>query len=348
MVSIVLVAVVLPFCALASSLPAKTVGQNANGTWLENIAVRPNGDLLVTQMHPSAIVYTLRDPSTCQHGLEEVVSIPGIQNLYGIAQVPSHNISVENYIVVGGNSSSLGNTIAGTYRAWSIQLQSSRYGLKVRANKISDMSKESTFLNGVAAIPHRSNAILVADSANGLVGRLDLVSGRFDTSAFVFPEMVPLEGADLPIGVNGIRIHSGYLYFGNSYAASIYRIPMTSEGFPVKGAKPELVADVSDGVSFLDDFTFDTEGNIYAASLFDNCVVFVDTVSGTWKIVAGGVGEMTVAGATSVTFGRGEHDKGILYVTTSGAIANPVNGTKTEGSKVVALDTRRWRGDVSL
>ncbi|CAG7565916.1 unnamed protein product [Fusarium equiseti] len=346
MVSIILAALALPFWALAATLPAKTVGQNPNGTWLENIAVRPNGDLLVTQMHPSAIVYTLRDPLTCQHALEEIVSIPGIQNIYGIAQVPSHKNSVENYIVVGGNSSSLGNTITGTYRAWSIQLQSSRYGLKVRTKKIGDMSKGSTFLNGVAPIPHRPDAVLVADSANGLVGRLDLVSGKFDTSAFVFPEMLPLVGAKLPIGVNAIHIYNGYLYFDNSYAASIYRIIITPEGFPVKEAKPELVADISDGVSFLDDFTFDTEGNIYAASLFDNCIVFVDTVSGTWKIVAGRVSEMTVAGATSVIFGRGEHDKDILYVTTSGAIANPVNGTEMEGSKVVALDTRPWRGAV--
>ncbi|EWZ38813.1 hypothetical protein FOCG_05203 [Fusarium oxysporum f. sp. radicis-lycopersici 26381] len=348
MFSIALATVALPFCALAASLPAKTVAQNPNGTWLENIAVRPNGDLLVTQMHPSAIVYTLRDPSTCQHTLEEVVSIPGIQNIYGITQLPSHKHNVENYVIVGGNSSSLGKTITGTYRAWSIQLQPSRYGLKVRAKKISDMSKESTFLNGVVPIPHRSDTVLVADSANGLVGRLDLVSGKFDTSAFVFPEMVPLDDAELPIGVNGIRIHSGYLYFDNSYAASIYRIPMTSEGFPVKGATPELVVDVSNGVSFLDDFAFDAEGNIYAASLFDNCVVFADTVSGTWKIVVGGLGEMTVAGATSVAFGREGHDKDILYVTTSGAIANPVNGTETEGSKVVAIDTRPLRGELSL
>ncbi|KAF4996691.1 hypothetical protein FGRMN_4349 [Fusarium graminum] len=165
------------------------------------------------------------------------------------------------------------------------------------------MSKRSAFLNGVVSIPGVSDAVLISDSVAGLVGRLDLSTGFFDTSAFVFQEMAPIsEGA---FGINGIKIRGGHLYWTNSNAAKIYRVAVTSHGFLVKGAKPQLVSNLSKGVSFLDDFDFDANGNIYAASNFDNSVVLVDSKSGKWKTVVGDIREMTVAGSTAVAFGKG-------------------------------------------
>ncbi|KAJ4319094.1 hypothetical protein N0V84_006548 [Fusarium piperis] len=338
MLSLLVTTLALPVLALSKSLPAKTLGQLPLNTWLENIAVRPNGDLLATQMWPSAKIFTIRDPSDCENSLEELVSIPAIQSIYGIAEVPSYRSRAEKFIVVGSNSTGVGVPVPGSFSAWSIEFQTSRNVPKVKVKKISDLEK-SGFLNGVVAIPHRPDAVLVADSANGLVGRLDLASGKFDASAFVFPQMAPMKGASLPIGVNGIQIHAGHLYFDNSFEVAIYRIPITPEGYPVKGAKPELFINLSNGLAFLDDFALDTKGNIYGASNFDNSVVFVNGATKKWKIVAGGVGEMTVAGSTAVAFGRGRHDRGVLYVSTGGALARPVNDTKTEGAKVVAIDT---------
>lgn len=181
----------------------------------------------------------------------------------------------------------------------------------------------------------------MADSANGFVGRLELTTGTFDTSTFRFPlEMDPVEDARLPIGVNGIQIRNEFLYWTNSFQACIYRITITPTGFPAKHARPELIANLSKGVNFLDDFTFDVNGNIYASTNLVNSIVFIDVQSKEWETVVGGIGEMTVAGSTSVAFGRGRKDKEILYVSTSGAIATPVNGTEIEGAKVVAIDTR--------
>lgn len=338
MFSLLFTTLALPALALSKSLPAKTLGQLSLGTWLENIAVRPNGDLLATQMWPSAKIYTIRDPSDYENSLEELVSIPAIQSIYGITEVPSFRSRTEKFIFVGSNSTGVGVPVPGTFSAWSIELQTSHYGSKIKAKKISNLDK-SGFLNGVAAIPHRSDAVLVADSANGLVGRLDLASGKFDTSAFVFPQMAPIKGAGLPIGVNGIQIHDGYLYFDNSYEVVVYRIPITPAGYPVKGAKPEVFVNLSSGLTFLDDFALDTKGNLYGASNFDNSVVFVNGATRKWEIVVGGVGEMTVAGSTAVAFGRGRRDRDVLYVSTGGALAKPVNDTKTEGAKVVAIDT---------
>jgi hypothetical protein len=54
--------------------------------------------------------------------------------------------------------------------------------------------------------------------------------------------------------------------------------------------------------------------------------------------------EMSVAGCTAAAFGRSKKDGKTLYVTTSGGQAVPVNGTVTEGGKVVAIDTSGYKG----
>lgn len=323
---------------LAKTLPSETLSQLQLGAWLENIAVRPNSDLLVTLLAPSASIYTIKNPAKKPHALEELVNIPVIQNLYGIAQVPGGGDS-EKYVVVGGNSSAFATPVAGSFSSWTIELKRDSRCDSVKVKKISSMSKDSQFLNGVAEIPGVSSAVLICDSAKGLVGYLDLKTGKFDTSAFVYPEMAPTKTAKLPIGINGIRIRNGYLYFTNSALVSIFRIAVTPRGLPAKGAKVELISDLSSQATFLDDFTFDADGNIYVVTNFDNSVIFVDVKSGKGETVVGGLKEMTVAGSTAVAFGRGKHDKETLYVTTGGALGAPVDGTKTEGGKVVAVDT---------
>ncbi|KPM43081.1 hypothetical protein AK830_g3453 [Neonectria ditissima] len=339
--SSLLVTTALAALSLAKSLPEKTLDQLSLGTWLENIAVRPNGDLLVTQLFPSASIYTVKKPAARPHALEQLAAIPAIQNIYGIAQVPSprgRHADAETYVVVGGNSTSLANPVVGTFSAWAVELRCD----DVKVRKVSDMDKHSAFLNGVAEIPGVSSAVLISDSSAGLVGRLDLDTGAFNTGAFVFPEMAPTEDAALPVGVNGIHIRHGFLYWTNSATVAIYRVAVTARGLPVKGAKPELVFDLSATATFLDDFIFDADGNIYVTTNLDNSVIFVDLEAGTAKTAVGSLDALTVAGSTAVAFGRGKHDKDTLYVSTGGALAAPVGGTKTEGAKVVAVDTSAW------
>ncbi|KAM0467939.1 hypothetical protein ACHAP7_011375 [Fusarium lateritium] len=325
-----------PAIALGHSLSAKTLDQLPLGTWLENIIVRSNGDLLMTQMWPSATVYTIPNPLTCDTGIEKLVTIPSIHGILGIDQVPLGPGKPETFVVVGSNSTDVGKLIPGTFGAWKLEFIHKRHQAKVKVTKISNMTKNSSFLNGVVAIPGVSDAVLVSDSALGVVGRLDLSTGIFDTSAFVFPEMAPIPGGSF--GINGIKIHDGHLYWTNSNAATIYRVAITSKGFLVKGAKPQLVSNLSKGVSFLDDFDFSRNGEIYAASNFDNSVVRVDAKTGKWKTVVGGIHDMTVAGSTAVAFGKGKVGQMKMFVSTSGALVMPVDGTKTEGAKVVVVD----------
>ncbi|KAH7186396.1 hypothetical protein BKA60DRAFT_602686 [Fusarium oxysporum] len=327
---LVLAAAAFSSLALSKSLPWATLTQLEHGTFLESIATRSN-----------AAIYTIRSPQTGHNSLQKLFSVPSIQSIYGITQIKSSRRSTETFIFVGGNSTSPGHTITGSFGAWAVDFDLLNNDFQLR--KTSDMGTDSRFLNGVTAIPGISDIVLVADSANGLVGRLNITTGIFDTSAFRYPlEMVPVEGARLPIGVNGIKIRGGHLYWTNSFQASIYRIAITPNGYPAKGIRPKIVTDLSNGVGFLDDISFDFRGNIYAATNLDNSIVRIYITTKAWKTIIGGIGEMTVPGCTSVVFGHRSLEKEILYVSTSGAIATPVNGTETEGAKVVAIKPGGW------
>ncbi|KAM5519449.1 hypothetical protein FOXYSP1_17873 [Fusarium oxysporum f. sp. phaseoli] len=337
----ILAAAAFSSLALSKSLPWTTLAQLEHGTFLEDIATRSNGDILTTELWPSAAIYTIRNPHTGHNSLQKLFSVTSIQSIYGLTQVKSSRRGTETFIFVGGNSTSPGDTITGSFGAWAVDFDLLNNDFQLR--KVSDMGTDSRFLNGVTAIPGISDIVLVADSANGLVGRLNITTGIFDTSAFRYPlEMDPVEGARLPIGVNGIKIRGGHLYWTNSFQASIYRIAITPNGYPAKGTRPEIVADLSNGVDFLDDFSFDFRGNIYAATNLDNSIVRIDITTKAWKTIIGGIGEMTVPGCTSVVFGHRSLEKELLYVSTSGAIATPVNGTETEGAKVVAIKLGGW------
>ncbi|KAM0234751.1 hypothetical protein ACHAPO_006115 [Fusarium lateritium] len=324
----------VPVLGLAHSLSAKTIGQLPLGTWLENIAVRSNGDLLATELWPTASIHTVIDPSSCREGLEELVTIPSIQGILGITELTSTPGKPETFVFVGSNATGLSQLIPGTFKAFALEFHHKKNKAKVKVKKISDMTETSTFLNGVEAIPGAPHAVLVSDSVKGFVGRLDISTGVFDDTAFAFNEMAPI--AANAFGINGIKIHHNYLYFSNSNAVKIYRTAITKAGYPVKGSKPQLVADLSKLVGFLDDFAFDSQGNIYATSNSDNSVIFVDAKSGKSRIVVGSVNEMTVAGSTAVAFGRTKKDRDTFYVSTGGGLFKPVGGTKTEGAKVVA------------
>ncbi|KXH67425.1 hypothetical protein CSAL01_13699 [Colletotrichum salicis] len=199
------------------------------------------------------------------------------------------------------------------------------------------MSEQSAFLNGVASIPGVNNAVLVSDSTAGIFGYLNVTTGDFDTSAFVFQEMAAPPGASSTIGGNGIHVRDSYLYCTNSFLVSLFRIPINVLGYPVPGAMPEIVANLSNSFTVLDDFTFGSDGGVYIATNFDNSIIRVDPTTRVTTTVAGSKDSLLVAGSTAIVFGKGGEGE-ILYVSTSGALAAPVNGTMTEGAKVMAVE----------
>ncbi|KAL7916773.1 hypothetical protein GGI35DRAFT_433983 [Trichoderma velutinum] len=335
-------AVAAPSPSPSASLSSKVIGQLPDGTWLENLAVRPNGDVLTTLLFPYGAIYTIRQSPQGLHGLELLANFTSLNSLGGISPVAVPS-GLETYVVVGANTTGLSQPLRGTFSAWTVTFQPTKPGATrqdVHIDKVSDMSPNSTFLNGVVSIPDVPHAVLVADSAAGSVGYLDIQTGELDPNAFVFPEMQPLPGESFPLGIDGIRIHDGYLYFTNTFRVTIYRVALAASGYPATGATPEIVANLTSLAHGLDDFAFDSRGNILAATNFDNSVLYVDVRTGDAKSILGGEEDITFAGCTSVYFGRGWAEPNTFFVSTSGGLANPVGGNRTAGASIVSVKTR--------
>lgn len=327
--------------SLSKNLPSRTVAQLPDGTWFENIAARSNGDLLVTNLGDNPGLYTVRNPTAAKSKFELLIpaeDLDGANILLGLAEIDTDD-DTETFGLVAGQAAALGQYVPGSYSIWTVKFHKSKHGREnLAVKKVSDGTKSSVLLNGMTAIPGVTNVALVADSG-GLVARVDLNSGAYDDTSFAFAEtMTASPNASMPIGVNGVHVRDNYLYWTNTDLATIYRLPITKNGYPKPDAEPEAVANLSDLTALIDDFILDKHGNAWVAAFDINSLVRVDARSGKGKVVAGSPNELILPGVTSATFGRGKKDQEVLYLTTSGGLAGPVNG-KTEGAKVVAVDT---------
>jgi hypothetical protein len=320
-------------------LPASTIAQlETVPTWLENIAVRANGDLLVTQLAPAPILFTVRDPTSKHATLEPIYQWhePNVTDLLGITETFPNTFNI-----ITGNATANATGYAGTFAVWEAKFSSPK-SIKPTMRKIANVP-EAMLLNGVTPLPGKPEIVLIPDSQFGLLFRLDTRTGRSEIIADR-PEFKPhpeRQNKTVGFGINGVRIRNGYLYFSNSNLVSIFRVPITQDGYIAKKGKApvELYADLNVATNFVDDFTFGDDGTLWAVSNDGNSVVTVSPDGKRIQEAAGARDQLTVAGGTAAVFGRTKADKHILYVCTAGALDAPVNGTAVEPGKVVAIDT---------
>ncbi|KAL5090139.1 hypothetical protein Trisim1_004660 [Trichoderma cf. simile WF8] len=312
---------------------ARVLSQLPKETWLESIVVRRNGDILATSLFYSSNVFTVTRPSFHTDNKAKVLaSVPEVNSLLGITELPA-SYGEEAFFFVGGNFTSLTTftTTVGSFKGFKLTFD--RYG-KATVKKVSDLAPISSFPNGVTAIPQAPGSVLIADSFVGSIGRLDLSTGHYDPKAFAFQEMTVPEGAVLPIGVSAMRIKGSYLYFGNPSTQSIYKVKVDSKGYLVKKAQPSLVANISSVAPGLDDFIFDSHGNILLATNSpENAIVHVDVKTGKSKRIIGGPTDPLMPDSTCLAFGRGIFDTNTFYVSTGRNISDP-----TTSARIVAVD----------
>lgn len=300
----------------------RTVFQFANGTWVENIAVRRNGDLLVTLIdRPELYLINSQHGSASRIGdFEEAEAL----SLLGITE-----LAPDVFAVVAGNFSiSQGTSIPKTYSVW--QVDFNRGGRCDKISEIKDMP-EASFLNGMTTLQQQKDSVLISDSAKGVVFRVDTQTGDYEI-VLEDETMKPLAGASLVLGINGIRVLGDYLYYINALKGLFCRVKIDLFTGVALGPYEVLATNVPG-----DDFAFSKDGIAYVAENGANSLVRVDQ-AGETSLVAGGLNSTLIPGATSAAFGRKNWDQNTVYVTTAGGQAAPVNGVYTEGGKVVAFD----------
>ncbi|KAK5991889.1 Putative hetero-Diels-Alderase [Cladobotryum mycophilum] len=320
-------------------LPYRLVTQLPDEVWIENIAVRSNGNLLLTTVHPNASLYEVQDPSSQSPKVTLLFTIDTINSLFGIAET-----SPDVFAVAGGNFDFITGTSPGSYALWSVDFSK---GATPNPKLITSLPG-AYMINGVGVVPSQPNNVLLADSTKNVIWHVDIKTAN--VSLAVVPRPAP--GHTLPapilgkpsIGINGVHVNrEGLIVWSDRNATAnpttgqletaVYLVPTTKDGYQLGHGVPDRVLTLP--TTALDDFTWGPgySQTLWIATNLDNRVFAVK--KGEKFVVAGDVNSPEFATATACQFGRTAKDRSILYVTTGGVI----NGTYTRGGRVQALDT---------
>jgi hypothetical protein len=294
------------------SNPSRTLHQFPNGTWVENIAVRQNGNLLVTLVNVPELWEI--NPSATGDGERArlVHRFEGAEMANGISE-----LSHDQFAVIASNT------------IWNVTF-SGASGSDVFVSRIANMFAGTGTLNGMATLDAQRGSVLIADSEWGLVWHLDTYTGVYRI-ALQHWTMTALPGRRSMIGINGIKIVDSTVYYNNCPGRLYCRVSIDT----LTGAADGQYEVVTTG-ALADDIAVTPDGVGYLAGLDDNVVRRV-FANGTQEVVWGNINSTEVVGPTAAAFGRNIDDADILYITTSGGEAAPVNGKYTEGGRVLAL-----------
>lgn len=216
--------------ALDPPLASRTVFQFPDvGTWIENVAARENGDLLFTMIQPRPYLLSLTGLQAAPPEISFHYEFPGVDGLLGITEV-RHDV----FVIVGGKLRGIADPVLGTFSLWNVSFA----GRFPTIAKIVDLPG-AVFPNGLAAVPGQRDVVLVANSLGSLL-RVDVHRGIVETIA-ADPEMVPVPDALLPLGINGIKVLDGYVWWTNSFASTVYRRRIDAAGRIAENAPVESI-----------------------------------------------------------------------------------------------------------
>jgi hypothetical protein len=283
-------------------LPVEVIHEFPPGTWLENIAVRRNGQILTT-VTTAPEIYQV-DPCK-QRDPILLYSFPAT-SATGLAE-----LQPDVFYVATGNTSSSGgqlSTVPGSFAVWKVDLRS----FSVRHGKPAQVSKVATIpdargLNGVAVLDHRKGLLLMADSLRGLIWRLNVHTG--EVKIFTDDPLTKAPpSSQLPIGINGIKVRNGAVYFTNTDRGIIARLNIKNDGTP---EGPAVV--VVKGIATVDDFVIGPNGAFFPALILSGALSYAPATGGDAEIIA----NMT-ANPTAVAFGRRPEDAQSVYLSSAG------------------------------
>jgi len=215
----------------------------------ENVAVRPNGQILATNMN-SPNLYSV-DPVAKTSTTAVVVT--GATGLSGIGEV-----TPDVFAVIGGKGIYKVDFTSGTGKASLIKTIT-----------------EASNLNGLAVL--NNDTVLVADAGKGSVYRFNTTSGAYSV-AITDPTMAP--SGNIPFGIDGIKYKDGVVWYTNIFKNSFHKIPVDDTG-KATGAVTTLWTNLMG-----DDLCFGPNGKIYVATNGGNSVVEVETAVGKPKSIA--------------------------------------------------------------
>ena len=318
------------FSLVTALYPIDPIYQFPNGTWVENLVVRPSGTILTT-LSSSPEIYQIH-PSSKRPNPELVHHFNGFTALLGITQV-----TPDRYQVVATNRSSVESrkvyVIPNTTSIYSVSFPHHHHPYSRTPDvRLTSRLPDAGFPNGLTTL--NDHTILLADSTRGVVVAIDTRSGA-NWIAISDPLLTPTSA--IPLGVNGLKIHGSILYFTNTGQNLLGRIDIDLNTGAALGPAV-AVAYGQTPYSGSDDLALNGKGDrAFLANAAGHSIVEVDVESGKQAIVAGDLNSTEIAQPTAAAFGRkGMQD--ILYVTTAGGLLFPINGDEIVGGQVVGVE----------
>lgn len=301
--------------------PVDVVHDFPTGTWIENLAVRTNGQIIATEDIPRPRIYQVdpfgsRDPIVL-HEFSDTASILGIAET-----IP------DVFYVCSANYSS--KTLQGFGEAYIFRVDMRSFAPdrpgSAEVSKIATLP-EARALDGLDFLGGESNLLLVSDFLLGVVWSVNIGTG--EVRLLINNSYTRSTG----FGVNGLKIRDNHLYFTNTQQQTLVKVPVDSKG--------QAVGNYS-VISYLgvdpDDFAIGSRGDFYVTSITEgnSGIVVVPVAGGSPKKIA------DIAGPTACAFGRTSKDKDVLYVSTSGGNYDYLSGKPvTVSGKVVRIKVRR-------
>lgn len=307
---------------------AKELTVFSPATFIENIAVRANGHLLLSTFEQSRL-YGF-DPNTPGASPEVVATFPDVTALTGLAEI-APDVWAVGAGVKGGMMK-----FNGDMSVFTISFTGEAPEPKFIA-RVPGTSDVGSFLNGMTCLPEKKHVVLGADSWTGEIHRIDTQTGHVDV-AFGDPSL-RRAGDDVktvPVGVNGIRAVGKHLYFANSALGLFGRFPVTVDGD--KAGDVEIIARFPDGETTMgsayDDFAVAPDESVAYIGTHPNRIMKVDIETRRQDLFFGGNDEVRLNAPTSAALSR---DGKVLYVCTGGIDMTGGQMERT-GAQVVQLE----------
>ncbi|KAJ5772740.1 hypothetical protein N7457_007636 [Penicillium paradoxum] len=297
-----------------------------NGSWVDNIALRSDGNLLLTRLDTPEVwlVNTTSGDATLAY------TFPNVTSCFGISEIED-----DVFAVVVGNFST--KNYEPTPRSFSVQRLdfTNKASTRAREDKrtldqasVSEIAAlpEALALNGMATFPGDPNLVLIADSPKGAIWKVNTKTGDYGV-ALDDPTMLPAEGQGLPLGVNSLTVLGQYVYYTSTTRMEYCRVKVDQEANPIGDFEVIASGFLPDNVEVTED------GTAYIPTGPQNSVVRISP-SGQIALVAGGQISTQLAGPSSVRLSK---DRQTLYVGTNGGLIAPVLGSFIEPGKIVKI-----------
>lgn len=288
------------------------------GTWLENIAATNNGSLLVSEIGVANLhfINPLAKPATSK----VLTTFPNANAVFGISE-----LEPDVFAVAVGSTTPDFQPVPGSYSMWKIDLRAK----KLTVSKIADVPNIG-LINGVQAT--NPNTVLLADSIRGNIVKLDTRSKAYEV-VLEHPSLLPNFTAQVPLGVNGLKLSGSTLFYSNTVQRLLGRVPINTSTGRATGAFKVFAS--GQQIKIPDDFDIGKDGNLYVASPSkqpDGDTLQRVTQNGQAVTLAEGG---AVRGATAARFGRTSTDQKTVYLSTMGGFGP--DGLPNGAGKVVAV-----------